>query len=643
MKALYDKIRSSLSARLSLWVVSFTALIFLAALGYMFIESRQAVRREAMRRAGQVLDNTVLRVNGILDDVTIAADNLDWLVYRNMDNSEAMFDLTRNLLLNNPDVSGCSISFEPDFFKERGQYFSAYAYRKDGSVLTEQEGSDRYQYFYMDWYLLPKLLNQPCWTEPYLDIDVEQDWSGLVTSYCKPLTTLDGTYAGSLSVDVSLSWLSEMISKVKPYENSYSVMIGRGGAYLVHPDTTKLLHQTIFTETLESPKPEITELGHAMLRGESGMRQIRIDGKDNYVFFEPVTETGWSVAIVCPERDIFGSFNRLRRIILGIVVAGLLLMFFFCFRVVSHGLDPLRRLVRQTHLISTGRFDESLPATTRTDEIGQLTRSFSEMQTSLVSYIAELTASTANRERIQGELRIAREIQMAMVPRVFPPFPERHDLDLYAAMTPAKEVGGDLYDYFLLNEKLYFCIGDVSGKGIPGSLLMAVSRNLFRVVARPGITPARIARQINETVSAENEQMMFMTMFIGRIDLKTGRMDYCNCGHNPPVLIEDGKPRFLDLKPNTPLGVCEDWVFEDEHIADVRGLPMLFYTDGLNEAENLTHAQFGNDRLLEVLGQSPFVSAQETVERLVHAVTAFVDGAEASDDLTILCIKIKPL
>ena len=642
MKALYDKIRSSLSARLSIWVVSFTALIFLAALGYMFIESRQAVRREAIRRAGQVLDNTVLRVNGILDDVTIAADNLDWLVYRNIDNSEAMFDLARNLLLNNPEVSGCSISFEPNFFKERGEYFSAYAYRQESSVVTEQEGSDRYQYFYLDWYLLPKLLNQPCWTEPYLDIDVEQNWSSLVTSYCKPLTTVDGTYAGSLSVDISLSWLSEMISKVKPYENSYSVMIGRGGAYLVHPDTTKLLRQTIFTETLETPKPEITELGHAMLRGDSGMRQIRIDGKDNYVFFEPVTETGWSVAIVCPERDIFGSFNRLRRIILGIVIAGLLLMFFFCFRVVSQGLDPLRRLVRQTHLISTGRFDESLPATTRTDEIGQLTRSFGEMQTSLVSYIDELTASTANRERIQGELRIAREIQMAMVPRVFPPFPERHDLDLYAAMTPAKEVGGDLYDYFLLNDKLYFCIGDVSGKGIPGSLLMAVSRNLFRVVARPGITPARIARQINETVSAENEQMMFMTMFFGRIDLKTGRMDYCNCGHNPPVLIEDGKPRFMEVKPNTPLGVCEDWEFADEHISDVRGVPMLFYTDGLNEAENPTHAQFGNDRLLEVRGQCPFVSAQETVERLVHAVTAFVDGAEASDDLTLLCIKIQP-
>ena len=643
MRALYERIRRSLSARLSIWVVAFTALIFLASLGYMFFESRRAVRREAMRRATQVLDNTVLRVNGILDDVTIAADNLDWLVYRNMDNSEAMFDLARNLLLNNPEVSGCSISFEPDFFKERGKYFSAYAYRQESSVMTEQEGSDAYQYFYMDWYLLPKLLNQPCWTEPYLDVDEEEGWSSLVTSYCKPLTSLDGSYAGSLSVDISLSWLSEMISTVKPYENAYSIMVGRGGAFLVHPDTTKLLRQTIFTDTLEDPNPDVSELGRAMLRGESGMRQMQLDGKDTYVFFEPVTETGWSVAIICPERDIFGSFNRLRRIILGIVVAGLLLMFYFCFRVVSRGLDPLRQLVRQTHLISTGRFDESLPVTSRTDEIGQLTRSFSEMQTSLVSYIDELTATTASRERIEGELRIAREIQMAMVPRVFPPFPERGELDLYASMTPAKEVGGDLYDYFLLQDKLYFCIGDVSGKGIPGSLLMAVSRNLFRVVARPGITPARIARQINETVSAENEQMMFMTMFFGRIDLKTGRMDYCNCGHNPPVLIEDGTPRFLQVKPNTPLGVCGDWEFADEHIADIRGIPMVFYTDGLNEAENPAHAQFGNDRLLSVLGEHPFVSAQESVERLVHAVTDFVDGAEASDDLTLLCIKIKSL
>jgi sigma-B regulation protein RsbU (phosphoserine phosphatase) len=230
---------------------------------------------------------------------------------------------------------------------------------------------------------------------------------------------------------------------------------------------------------------------------------------------------------------------------------------------------------------------------------------------------------------------------MAMVPRVFPPFPERSDIDLFAAMTPAKEVGGDLYDYFIQDGMVYLCIGDVSGKGIPGSLLMAVSRNLFRVVAKPGLAPEQIARQINETVAEDNEQMMFMTMFFGRIDLQTGRMDYCNCGHNPPVLIDGGKACFLDVKPNTPLGVDPQWAFEGESIADVRGRAFLFYTDGLNEAENPAHEQFGTDRMLDVLGGSAFRGAREAVRRMTDAVTAFVDGAEASDDLTLLCLKIR--
>jgi len=640
MKRLLYRLRHSLSARLSIWVVLFTALIFIAALSYIYMMSRQAVEREAVNRATQVLNNTTLRVNAILDDVEIAANNLDWLVFRELDHSEAMFDLSRNVLLNNPDLYGCSISFEPGFFKERGRYFSAYAYREDGSVLVEQEGSDDYQYFYMDWYLLPKLLNQPCWTEPYIDVDVNDGTASVVTSFCKPLTTADGTYAGSLSVDITLTWLSEMLSGVKPYKNAYSVMIGRGGAYLVHPDTTKLLTQTIFTETLATPDKAVSELGHAMQNGESGMRQMRIDGERTYVFFQPVKQTGWSVALICPEREIFVEFNRFQRIIRAIVLLGLLLMLFVCHLVVSRELDPLRRLARQADLIATGHFDEVLPVSGREDEIGQLTHSFSDMQTSLVKYIDQLTRTTASRERIEGELRIAREIQMAMVPRVFPPFPERREIDLYAAMTPAREVGGDLYDYFILKDKLYFCIGDVSGKGIPGSLLMCVTRNLFRVVAQPGYTPARIARQINEMVASDNEQMMFMTVFFGRIDLQTGRLDYCNCGHNPPVLISPDGARLLDVKPNTPLGVDPDWDFVGESIADIRNRPFLFYTDGLNEAENAAHEQFGVDRMLAVLDSRPFVSSQETIERMVQAVSGFVGEAEASDDLTMLCLKV---
>ncbi|MCR4860064.1 MAG: SpoIIE family protein phosphatase [Bacteroidales bacterium] len=636
-----NRIRRSLAARLSLGLVTFAALIFIAALGYMFVDSQRAVRREAVNRATQILDNVVLRVNSILDDVQIAANNTDGLIYEHMDDPDAIMGLSRNVLANNPELNGCSISFEPDFFKEKGKYFSAYSYRENGSVMTVQEGSDEYQYFYMDWYLLPKLLNQPCWTEPFIDVDVVDDHADIITSYCKPLSAEDGSYAGSLSVDVSLSWLSETISNVKPYENSYSIMIGQGGAYLVHPDTTKLLYQTIFTDTLLDPNPEVSELGHAMLKGERGMRHMKVGDNLSYVFFEPVKETGWSVAIICPENDIFSGYKRLRRSVMAIALLGLLLMLYACRWFISRELDPLTRLTRQAALIAKGNFDVELPDTNRHDEIGRLTRSFRGMQSSLADYIERLTETTATKERIEGELRIAREIQMAMVPRVFPPFPERNDIDLYASMIPAKEVGGDLYDYYIQDEKLYFCVGDVSGKGIPGSLLMAVARNLFRVVSQQGVPPAKVARQINEAIAAENEQMMFMTIFFGLIDLKTGRMDYCNCGHNPPVLVSEGQSRFLKVKPNTPLGVCEDWDFEGETIQDVRGQAFLFYTDGLNEAENLSHEQFGNDRLLEMVGDGKFVSAQLTIEKMLASVSDFVGEAEASDDLTMLCFRIR--
>lgn len=641
MKKLAQIIRpQSLGARLGIWIVSLATIIFIAALGYLFFESRKAVKREAIERATQLLDNTVVRVNNILDNATIAADNIEWLVYRHVNEPDMMFDLSRNALLNNPELHGCSVSFRPYFYKEKGLYFSVYSRIMNGSLYSEQEGDDEYQYFYMDWYQLPRLLVQPCWTEPYMEYDTGTGNVEMVTSYCKPLIGDDGEFIGSLSVDLSLAWLSETISKVKPYPNSYSLVVGRGGTYLVHPDSTKLMYQTIFTETLVHPDPAVTSLGRAMLDGEEGMRVLKLNGEQNYVFFKPIKETDWSVAIVCPEKDIFGAFGHLRNIVLAIVIVGLVLLFLGCMRLISRALKPMQRLVEQTDTIAAGRFDETLPEPAHDDEIGRLTRSFGHMQTSLVNYIDELTETTANNERIEGELRIARDIQMSMVPRIFPPFPERKEIDLFASMSPAKEVGGDLYDYFLLKDKLYFCIGDVSGKGVPGSLLMAVSRNLFRVVLQQKLPPAEIARQINETVAADNAQMMFMTMFIGVIDLETGRIEYCNCGHNPPVILQDGEPRFLPVRPNTPLGIEPAWQYVGEEIEDIRETPFLFYTDGLNEAENPVHEQFGNDRILEVLRSAPFRTAQDAIERMQRSLAAFVDGAEPSDDLTLLCLKI---
>jgi serine phosphatase RsbU (regulator of sigma subunit) len=261
-----------------------------------------------------------------------------------------------------------------------------------------------------------------------------------------------------------------------------------------------------------------------------------------------------------------------------------------------------------------------------------------ETHQQLLTAYDQLEETTAAKERIESDLRIARNIQMSMVPSLFP---ERDDLDLFASMSPAKEVGGDLYGYLLLGDLLYFCLGDVSGKGVPASLFMAQATRLFRTLAAQKKQPAEIATQINDALSGDdNEQGMFVTMFIGLVDLTTGNLHFCNAGHNPPVLIDDGKTEFLEMIPNLPIGLMPEFEYEGEEIADISNKPLFVYTDGLNEAENRQQDQFTDERLLEILETTPFESSRQTIELLASEVEKHRDGADPNDDLTMLCVKV---
>ena len=420
-------------------------------------------------------------------------------------------------------------------------------------------------------------------------------------------------------------------------------MLGRNGTYFVHPDTSKLLYESIFTETLENDNPDRLALGQAMVHGEEGVRQAVVDGEHCYMFYKPLGTTGWSVAIVCPEKDIFGGFNRLQNAVITIFILGILIMLLVMGRIIRRQLKPLETLAAQTEVIANGEFSQVIPYDGRTDEIGRLEQSFTHMQHSLVSYIDQVKRSVAAKASLENELKVASDIQMSMVPRIFPPFPDRDDIDLYASMTPAKEVGGDLYDFFVQNERLYFCVGDVSGKGVPASLLMAVTRNLFRVIAQQGYTPSEIATKINHALSEDNEQGMFVTMFIGMADLKTGRLDFCNCGHNPPVICVPGEPaRFLPLQyVNIALGMMDGMEFQGETLPDIRGQRLLIYTDGLNEAENPSFELFGNDRLIETMNHVGGKPSRVVIEEMLEVVEKHRAGAVPSDDLTLLCLMLK--
>ena len=637
--------RSSLPTKLSAWFVISSAVLFVGALGYMFFVARDFVRRESEMRAKQILDNTMLRVNGILEDVEIAADNVEWMVLRNLSKPDSMILYSNAALANNRGVNSCSISFEPYYYPEKGLYYSIFSYRnQDGEIEWEQEGDENYQYFYMDWYLMPKLLGRSCWTEPYNDKNEEDDEAmdtEMMISYCRPIFDADSVFVGSISLDISLKWLSETLSPVKPYPNSYCIMVGRGGTYLVHPDSEKLFYQTLFTGDLESPDPDRHQLGQALHNREEGMQRIYLDGQLNYVFYNTMAATGWGVAIVFPERDIFGAFHRLQRTVLLLVLLGLTLLMALSYLLIHRQLAPLHELATEAENIASGHLDHPLKTDDRTDEIGVLNRSFRDMQSSLVTYIDELKETTASKERIERELQIARNIQMAMIPHVFP---EQKDMDLYALMIPAREVGGDLYDFLIQDDKLYFCLGDVSGKGVPASLVMSLARGMFRILARQSLSPAEIARQINEMSSEDNPQMIFVTMFIAALDLKSGVLEYCNCGHNNPVLIPDsaGQAEFLACEPNVALGVMSGFCFKGQTIEDFRGKTLFVYTDGLNEAENADHEQFGNERMLKILRETAFVDARSEVMRLKQSVDVHVNGAEQSDDLTMLCIRFAP-
>ena len=279
------------------------------------------------------------------------------------------------------------------------------------------------------------------------------------------------------------------------------------------------------------------------------------------------------------------------------------------------------------------------------------------------------------RERMAGDLQIASGIQMSMVPKVFPPFPERHDLDMAADIVPAREVGGDLYDYFIRDEKLFFCIGDVSGKGVPASLVMAMTRSLFRNISAYEEQPELIVAKMNRSLVEQNAQNMFLTLFLGVLDCKTGELNYCNAGHNAPIRVtggtspgpfsegENGSVEPLPVVPNLPLGIEPEFVYVGQKTQMAYDDVLFLYTDGLTEAENREHEQFGEGRMMEGLGTPPsplskgenktppgplskgekkisgLVGPRKMVERMQARVEAFREGAEQSDDLTMLAIR----
>lgn len=409
MRGMWDYINRRLSLRLGLDIIVVVAAIFVVAVSYLFSISKDYLRQSAVNRATQILDNTGHRITDIMGEVETVADNMAWYVDGCMDPDSLIRD-TREILLNHPHFHSCSISMEPFYFKQYGRYFSIYSVRDADTISTAQYGSDDFQYFNQEWYSKPQGLLQGCWIDPYLNTNPKATYkTDVITTYSRPLLDSNGYFIGVIAIDLNLKWLSQEITEVKPYPNSSSIIIGSKGQYLVHPDTLKLIRESIFSDPDPKAKGVVDSLGRKMLAGESGMQQMVVDGNDALLFYCPVGKANWSMAIVCPESDVFGGYNRLLYMVWAIVGLGLLVILLFCYQAISTAIAPLQLLAHQAHDIAEGHYSNRLPKTSREDTVGQLQNSFADMQASLSTYVDDIRQINAEMEQRNRELAAANE------------------------------------------------------------------------------------------------------------------------------------------------------------------------------------------------------------------------------------------
>lgn len=386
-----NRIRRKLSLKLTFGIMLFLIAIFVVSLGILFMRSRQLVREEAMERAEQELDNVVMRVNGMMNEVETATMTARWHLTDDNLQPDSLLNFARRIVAMNPNFDGCSISTEPNYFPQIGRYFSVYAYHEGDSVVSKTE--DPYEYFDKVYYKTPLLLGKPSWVEAYAeDVNgvVSDNFDDLIVSFGVPIRNSKRETIGVISTDLSMPWLSQVISAYKPYPNAYSVMLGADGQYLIHPDTAKLMKKTIFSDADTKNNQDLITLGHDMVSGNSGMLTVKIRGKRCLVLYKSLKRAPWSIALVCPESDILAGYTKLLYILIPLLVFGLLVILAFCLNVITSMVTPINELTDKLSYITHGHYNEPIERTSRRDVIGRLQNNFAEMQEALSKHITSL-------------------------------------------------------------------------------------------------------------------------------------------------------------------------------------------------------------------------------------------------------------
>ena len=632
--------------RLTLLVLLGTAAVFGGVSVYGYLVSRGLLLEKVEENARNQAQATVNRIESVLASLQKVPLSAAYALENAPLGVEDIRRLSRRMLADTPEVFGTAVAFEPYAYDPDQLYYAPYFYRQDKEIRETMLGGSNYRYFYQDWFQLPRELGKPVWTEPYFD---EGGGNILMTTYAVPFYRDDHgerRFTGVVTVDVSLEWLRRMIAEVRVLQTGFAFLVSGSGVYVSHPDMSLVLNETIFSQAEVAGDQQIREIGRDMIRG--GTRFVAVTspstGRQGFLFYAPLPSNGWSLGVFYPRDELLADVTRMTLVTGGMGLAGFLVLAAVAAAIGRSIARPLRRLSVAAREIASGNLDAVLPEVKSDDEVRDLTLAFGHMTASLKDYIRNLTSTTATKERIESELRIAHDIQMGILPKTFPPFPDHPQFDLYASIVPAREVGGDFYDFSLLSQDRFcFVVGDVSGKGVPAAFFMAVAKTLLKAVAGQGLEPGELLARVNEDLSAENDSCMFVTVFCGILDIASGEVAWASAGHNPPVLARaKGRPEYLPTHREPVAGAMPGIAYTTERFSMAPGDTLFLYTDGVTEAMNGEGGLFGEERLVERLAElSAEGTAREMIESVGKAIADFTGGAEQSDDITMLALRFQ--
>lgn len=635
-----------LGYKLNAAILTVVLLIFSLMLFYNYSISRRYILRSVQENTRNLTSSAINKSEVFFRVIEKIAQNMSFTI-RNAKKSETELRMIlSDIVQNNSEIYGSCIAYAPYQFHKDLQLYAPYCYRKGDALCFENLANPAYNYPDWEWYSLPTRYGKAMWSEPYFD---EGGGNELMATYSVPFyrtTNEPDSLRGVITADVSLHWLQKIMMQINIFETGYAFLISPKGTILAHPDSSLIMKESIFSLAEKLEDPLLDQVGREMIAGKEGFVPVKAGNHKGrqWIYFTPLKSNGWSLAFIFPEDELYADLHRLNRMLIFFASAGLFLLLILILAISNRITKPLRRLAAVSEGFGRGSFDADIPPSRTEDEVGKLNKSFVKMQEALKVYISNLKVTTAAKEKIESEVKIARDIQMGMIPHRFPAFPGRRDVDLHGFIEPARDVGGDLYDFFFVDQdQLCFAIGDVAGKGIPAALFMAMTKTILRTgVVQQGIPLKSVLESINTYLCQNNERNLFVTLFLGLLDTRTGHVEYVNAGHNYPFVIPfEGKITELEQRGSIPLGIDPGASYPQHSIELDPGTTLLLYTDGVSEAFDTTLNPYTIPRLQTVLGQGARENPKDMVGHLVTDLRNFTAGAEQSDDIAILAVQYR--